>query len=199
MGKIFRNLYIFSILIVLGVFLGCSSDDGVIVQDPPAPPSPPAPPALGGTLGVYSTPDGEIPNLYDTGGIVEIYVVHKITEGAIASAFMIDAPAGWTLIGAQSQFPTVIGDVNQGISIAYGRCLTGAINLIALTYQTPGIVVPGMEFEVLPHPSWPQNIEVVDCDANELDGARGLTTPVDLWEFTPETGGRDKPKPKEFP
>ncbi len=196
MGKIFRNMYVISILIVLGVFLGCSSDNGVSVQDPPAPPAPPVAPIMGGTFGVYSTPDGGNSNLYDTGGTVEIYVVHKVTEGAIASAFMVDAPAGWTLLGAQSQFPTTIGNVHQGISIAYGSCQTGAINVMTLTYQTPGNAAPGTEFEVLPHPNCPQNIEVVDCDTNQLDDAYGLATSVELWQFTPGTSGGDKPKPK---
>jgi len=194
MGKILRNMHVVCILIVLSVFLGCSSDNSVTVQDTP---DPPAPPALGGTFGVYSTPDGENPNLYDTGGIVEIYVVHKVPGGATASAFRIEAPTGWTLVGARSQFPTTIGDAHEGISIGYGRCLTGPINLMTLTYQTPGNATPGTEFEVLPHPYWPENIQVVDCDTNKLEDARGLATPVELWQFEPGTAGRNKPRPEE--
>jgi hypothetical protein len=196
MGKILRNMPVVCILIVLSVFLGCGSDNGVTVQDTPAPPVPPVPPALGGTFGVYSTPGGDRPGLYDTGDIVAIYVVHKVPEGAMASEFKIGAPTGWTLVGAKSRFSTTIGDVHQGISIGYGSCLTGSINLMTLTYQTPGNATPGTEFEVLPHPDWPQNIQVVDCNANLLDGARGLATPVELWQFNPGTGTGDKPRPK---
>lgn len=196
MGKIFRNMHVLCILIVLGVFLGCSSDDGVTGQDTPT--TPPAVPALGGTFGVYSTPDGQLPSLYDTGGVVDIYVVHKVQEGAMASEFMVQAPVGWTLIGAQSRFPTTIGDIQRGISIGYGGCMTGSINLMTLTYQTPGNASLGTEFEVLPHPNTPLNIQVVDCSANSVEGARGLKTPVELWLFNSGTGGGngDKPKPE---
>jgi hypothetical protein len=199
MGKFFRNMHFICFLIVLGLFLGCGSDNGVTVQDTPDPPAPPDPPAIVSTFGVYSTPGGEIPNLYDTGGLVEVYVVHKAPEGAMAAEFRIQAPAGWVLVGTQSRYPTIIGDVRQGISIGYGRCATGSINLLALTYQTPGNAMPGAEFEVLPHPNCPENIQVVGCGNNELLVADGLATPVELWQFNPGTGTGDKPKPEEGP
>lgn len=199
MGKFFRNMQVVCILVVLSVFLGCGSDNGVTVQDKPDNPNPPDPPilpVLGGTFGVYSTPNGESLNLYDTGGMVAVYVVHNVPEGATASTFMIDAPAGWTLVGAKSQFATIIGDVEDGISIAYGSCLTGSINLMALTYQTPGNATLGTEFEVMPHPYWPEHIQVVDCYNNIVDGARGLATPVELWLYESGSGGTDKKNPK---
>lgn len=177
MGNAFRYIQVICIIVVLGAFLGCGSDNGVTVDDTDITPDPPA---MGGTIGVYATPDGSAGKLYDTGGLVTVYVVHDVPEGARALEFSVDAPNGWRLTGSRSEFPLSIGDVNSGISIAYGECLTGPVTVMTLTYRSPGNVSPGAAFKVQAHPHSPDAIQVVDCENNILEIAHGVETPVDL-------------------
>ena len=171
MNRVFRISCHVCILLAVSLFVGCSDDD-------PASVKPPVQPALGGSIGIYADADGTDPTLVDTGGMVTFYVVHKVTQGAMASAYRIEAPAGWTLIAADAQFPVSLGDINDGISIAYGECLTGTIHVMTLTYQSPGNSASGTKFKVLPHSGWPENVRVVDCNQNTLDDAVGEESPV---------------------
>ena len=171
MNRAFRIAFHACIMLSLAVFVGCSDDD------PAAPPPGPAPDLpLAGTVGVYADDAGTDRNIIDTGGVVTVYVVHKITGGATASQFKIEAPAGWTLMGADHQIELHIGDFYYGIAYAYGECLTGTIHLTTLTYQSPGSSA-GLTFKVVPDN--PGNyIWVVDCNSNRLEDGVGLTSTV---------------------
>ncbi len=165
-------LQLFCILLLIGFAAGCGSDEPV-VQPPVVTPS-------AGTIGVYGDADGTIENVVDFGGAVTLYVVHTVEDGATASTFRVEAPAGWTRLAVESQFPVTIGDVDEGISIAYGNCAKGTIHLMTLTYESPGDTQAGAMFKVLPHTLWPDHIQVVDCDNNVLENARGAESPVVL-------------------
>ena len=173
MKRAFRVINLVCILLVLGFVFGCSDDSTPTVPDKPNPE-----PDLVGSVGVFADADGTDQSVTDTGGLVTVYVVHKLdTDGATASAFTVDAPAGWVLQSAQVEFPLSIGNIDDGIAIAYGSCQTGAVHLMTLTYMSPGNATPGTVFSVLPHPHTPENIEVVDCDDTMRAGA-GMDTPV---------------------
>jgi hypothetical protein len=174
MKRAFRVTNFLCILLVLGLLFGCSKDNDPVVPNPPDVPET----GLVGAVGVFADVDGTDQNLVDTGGLVTLYVVHKLdNDGATASAFTIDAPAGWVLQAAQVEFPLSIGNINDGIAIAYGGCRTGAVHLMTLTYLSPGNSSPGAAFSVLPHPHTPEHIEVVDCE-NTMQGGAGLDSPV---------------------
>lgn len=163
------------ILLALVAFVGCSDDDST-------PANPPAPPVtnLAGTIGIYADADGTDQDLVDTGGRVTYYVIHKATEEAVASsAFRIEAPDGWTRAGAVSEYPVNIGDVDTGISIAYGECFSNnAIHIMTLTYDSPGNSAPGTVFKIVPHNAWPENIQVVNCNLTLLEDGIGEISPV---------------------
>jgi hypothetical protein len=158
-------------MLVFGVFVGCSDDDASIAPDPPEP-------HVAGSIGVYADIEGTDRNLTDTGGTVTLYVVHKVEDGGTASAFTIEAPEGWALISEISPYPLTIGNITAGISIAYGQCLSEAIHIMTLTYRSPGDSQPGSVFEVKPHPHWPDNITVVDCDHAIVDDGVAISSPV---------------------
>jgi hypothetical protein len=166
-----RTLQLFCILLLIGLAVGCGNDDPVEPYQPPVPQS-------AGTIGVYSDPEGNAQYLTDVDGYVTVYVVHKVEDGATGASFRIQAPSSWTRVSVESQYPVVIGDIDDGISIGYGACRSGAIHLVTMTYQSNGDTPEGAMFRVLPHNQWPDHVQVVDCEYNMLDNGRGLDSPV---------------------
>jgi hypothetical protein len=161
------------IMLALGVFVGCSDDDTAS----PAQPQPEPNPTMAGSIGVYTDAAGTDRDVIDTGGVVTLYVVHKIPNGGTASAFSIDAPEGWSLIGTDHQIELHLGDFDTGIAYAYGECMTGTIHLATLTYQSPGNSPSGATFNITPYTNW-DFIRVIDCAEHTLDDGMGLTSPV---------------------
>ena len=171
MSRAFRIAFHACILLAFVVFVGCSDDD------PATPtPEPQQETSIAGTFGGYTDDAGTDRNVVDTGGLVTLYVFHKITGGTMASAFKIDAPEGWTLVGTDHQFILHIGDVGTGIAYAYQECLTGSIHLATLTYQSPGNSA-GSSFEISPYTGW-DNIRVVDCNEHAIEDGIGLSSVV---------------------
>jgi hypothetical protein len=116
-------------------------------------------------------------NIVDTGGVVTLYVVHKIPNGGTASAFSIEAPQGWTRVGATHQIELYLGDFDGGIAYAYGSCRTGTIHLATLSYQSPGNTPAGETFKIMPYTDW-GHIRVIDCGERTLEDGVGLTSNV---------------------
>ena len=175
MKNAFRIGNVLCILLVLGVFVGCGDDDPVAVNPPPVVDANEA-----GSIGIYADTDGRFSHLTDTGGEVTFHIVHKVTDGATASAFRIEEPAGWVRISATSEFAVSIGNLDDGISIGYGECRSGSIHVMSLTYRSPGNTVPGSTFKVLPHNEWPENVQVVNCGDQLLEDGIGKESPVNL-------------------
>lgn len=172
MSKTLRLVGYVAILLTLPVFFGCSDDD----SGPTEPPVPP-PTTIGGSIGVYSDLNGTNRNVIDTGGIVMVHVFHTATEGATASQFRVEAPAGWSLLSSQAQYPVTIGSPDIGVAIGYGQCITGKNHVLTLTYQSPGTTA-GEMFKIGPHSRTPESIQVVDCSQNLVEDAVGEDTPV---------------------
>lgn len=166
-----RMFQLFCILLLVGVAAGCGSDDPVQPVQPPVTPS-------AGTIGVYADAEGGTQYVPDYEGLVTVYVVHKVDGGATAANFRIEAPSNYTQLSAESQFPVTIGDIDDGISIAYGACYSGAVHLMTIKYQCDGDSPEGAMFRVLPHNEWPNHIQVADCNFNILENGRGLDSPV---------------------
>ena len=182
----FRMTHCVCILLVLGFVAGCGDDNTSNV-------TPPDNVNAGGTIGIYMDMSGTSPVVVDNGATVEMYVVHKVDQGATACAFRVEAPTGWTLVSAQSEFPVSVGDIEDGISIAYGQCLTGAVRVMTLIYNAPGNSGTDARFRVLPNSQWPDRVQVVDCNQNLVDDGRGLDSPVVLPQ---ENQGSNQQRPK---
>jgi hypothetical protein len=162
-------------LLVIGLFTGCSDDSSTPVEPPPTQSN------QGGNIGVYADIDGTEPNIQADGTLKTLYVVHHNQLGAMASSFMIEAPAGWTLVAEAPQSPVAIGSVDPtdsyGISIGYGGCMTGAIHAMTLFYQSPASSQPGDVFKVVKHGLLPE-IQVVNCDEEMVKDCEGNESPV---------------------
>ena len=190
MKNAFRIGNVLCILLVLGMFVGCGDDDPVAVNQPDVELN------EAGSIALYADADGRVSHLTDTGGTITCHVIHKTTDGATAATFRIEDPAGWVRISATTEFPVSIGNVDDGISIGYGRCMSGSIQVMTLTYRSPGDNQPGQTFKVLPHTEWPDNIQVVDCNNKLLEDGIGKESPVNP-PSSPEPYSQDKPRFKE--
>jgi hypothetical protein len=134
--------------------------------------------AQGGSLGMFADPAGTNCNLADAvPGLVTYYVVHVNTPGATACEFSAPKPACVlaTYLSDASVFPVTVGTSQSGVSIGYGYCAAGPINVLKLNYFAQGMTQACCRYPVLPHPitggPW-----MVDCANNQLltTGGQGI-------------------------
>jgi hypothetical protein len=125
-----------------------------------------------GALCLFSDGGGTECNIVDEGGLVQVYIVHTQTDGAMASQFMLDvSTAGWTWIGDSWNFTVVVGNSFEGVSIAYGGCQTGSIVLgVANLMGTSASA--DTPISIVAHPDV-EDVLVVDCEDNTMIGAGG--------------------------
>lgn len=110
-------------------------------------------------------------------GLFQLYVIHDQTPGATAAQFAAPMPAcmvGATWLSDTPAFPVAIGDSQNGISIAYGACLAGPVNILAINYFGQGTTLPDCAYSVVNDPA-ETLIKVVDCAATELFATGGTT------------------------
>lgn len=172
-----KVLLIASMLLALGLVLGCSDDETVMEPNPPAGPMNP-----GGTLGIYSDQAGTNPTVTDPGAgtLVTVYVVHKSGRGVLSSQFKVESPAGWTYLGSTSPFQVKIdnpqGGFEAGTSITYGACMIGSVHVATVQYLAPGGSTGGV-FRVVPNEQFP-TINAVECDLTLVSSVIGEECPV---------------------
>ena len=123
-------------------------------------------PALAGPGSIMVLADGAGTDcgFVDNGGLVQVYFFHAFTTGATASQFKLDITGtGWVHLGDVWPFPTVIGWSIAGVSIAYGSCQTGTIQLGMANFF--GASAPECTtIAIVPDPSsLLGKIEAVDC------------------------------------
>jgi hypothetical protein len=130
--------------------------------------------AQGGSIGMFADAAGTNCNLPDAvPGLTVYYVVHVNTPGATACEFFAPKPTCVlaTYLSDASVFPVTVGTSQTGVSIGYGMCLAGPINVLKLNFFTMGTTGPCCYFPILPHPvnggPW-----MVDC-ANTQRPATG--------------------------
>ena len=101
----------------------------------------------------------------DTGGLLQVHVfVTHANDGTTAAQWMMKIPSAWTYLGTTSPFQTVIGDPLNGISIAYGQCLTGDFLIATVNFLGDGGSPVCSHIRIVPDPTAPSGlIEIVDC------------------------------------
>jgi hypothetical protein len=125
-----------------------------------------------GALCLFSDASGSECNIVDNGELLQVYIVHTQTDGAMGAQFMLDvSAAGWTWLGDTWNYSVVVGNSVEGVSIGYGGCQTGAIALgVANLYGTSA---PGdTPISIVPYPEF-EHVLVVNCDAVTMLGAGG--------------------------
>ena len=129
-----------------------------------------------GAIGVFSDPQASGCNLLDHApGLMTFYIVHVLTAEASAAEFAAPVPpcmTGATYLGESSPFGVVIGNSQTGVSIGYGSCRSGPIQLLTVRLFVQGLSEPCCLYPVVPDPGyWEPGIWMVDCDSHMLEAA----------------------------
>ena len=176
MSKVFWAGGLICLVLALGLFVGCSDDEGTIT-----------PPAMdpAGSIAVYTDIAGTDNNIVDNGTFITLYVVHRVPDGSLGCQFRVEAPTGWTELGTQTKFPVTLGVPATGVSVGYGSCQYDAIHVLSVTYTAPGDTPAGATFKILPVVYPPAQgggqadyVEVVDCNSNLLFTVDAMESPV---------------------
>jgi hypothetical protein len=126
-------------------------------------------------IGLYVDPSYSNCKLTDAGaGPIQVYVVQRSSGGTTASQFRIEATSGSTLswIGDTPQHDILIGDTQNGISVAYGECKYGEILVIVINYFRSGTSAPCSALKVVPDPNSTEEFIVsVNCSSTKLEVA----------------------------
>jgi hypothetical protein len=123
-----------------------------------------------GSVMIFSDAGYSDCNIVDAGpALTPVYLVHMYSPGATASQFALDPGACNSMVftGATNAFPTTIGDVFVGISVAYGSCLSGGpILLVTVNYFAQGLTGDCCRMQIVPDATpgaEETDIIVVDC------------------------------------
>jgi hypothetical protein len=128
--------------------------------------------AENGAFCLFSDASGTECNIVDDGGVVQVYIIHAYTDGAVASQFKLDVSGtGWTHMNDAWNFPMAIGQSINGVSIAYGACLTGPIAVGTINF-TGASAPDDTAIRIVPDPAV-EYIQVVDCDSRTVFAAGG--------------------------
>ena len=137
-----------------------------------------------GVLGTYADELGEQCNVVDdAAGLLTIYVVHTMTQGAFATAYTAVAPLSCmtaaTYLSDTAPFPVTIGNSQTGVSIGYGACLAGPISTLGINFFAAGLTQTCCDYSITAFDdpeTDPNFIQVVDCGENLIEGSGRINT-----------------------
>jgi hypothetical protein len=122
-----------------------------------------------GMVGIFSDVAGTDCNIADAGGLIGLEIVHTGQTGATGSQFKIELGAGvnWVFV-ADSEVGSnlVIGDSQNGISVAYGVCAPSPWKCYRALYSSPGAAPACSYASIVPSPlSLTGLVEIIDCSS----------------------------------
>lgn len=126
--------------------------------------------APGGAVGIYSDVGGQNCNFDESGGLVQVHCFHLDSPGATAIEFKLDisSTVGWSYVAEASAFLSV-GQLDTGISYAYGNCFNGVVYLGNTFYSVTNSTPTCTHIQVVshPNPSIPASTDILmtDCTA----------------------------------
>jgi len=141
------------------------------------------PNASPGTMGIYMDVAGTNCNIvYQSAGLLTVYVVHRDFDNAAAAQFSAPKPdcwAGATYLSDTDIFPVTIGNSQTGKSVGYGSCRTPPVHVTSINYFVQITEGPACcPYPVLPDPQSPSGeIDIVDC-TNSTVYATGLVARI---------------------
>jgi hypothetical protein len=125
-----------------------------------------------GAICLYADAGATSCEFVDNGGVVTVYIVHALADGATASRFRLDVSAtGWSHISDTWSYDTVIGSSINGVSIGYGRCESSPFVIGSVSF-TGTSAAPGSAIRILPDYRT-DYVEIVDCEGHSRIGAGG--------------------------
>ena len=139
----------------------------------------PASAQIAGSVVVSSDPGGANCNIDDTGGLVQVHIVHMHTDGVRGSRFMLMAAPGWTHLGDVPDFPS-LGTSISGMIVCMPWCMSSDIHLTTVNFF--GSAAPACTYiSIEPDPAAPSGqIEALDCNWNVMypTGGAAIVNPT---------------------
>ena len=130
-----------------------------------------------GSIGIFTDQLATDCNIIDGSmGLKSVYIIHVGTNGATASMWKLDVDPGVTMqyVGETSPFQTIIGDTQNGISIAYASCLSGQFLVATVNYFAQGTSTACAYMSIVPNPAAPSgNVEIVNCSFQKHELPKG--------------------------
>jgi len=110
--------------------------------------------------------------LVDTPGLHTVQVVHRVTTGARAVRFTIKPEPGMNMSYVSETHPfSYLGNVQDGIAVCYGGCVTGNTVVATITYMGYGTTIaPCSLLRVVPaglSAGGAETLDVMGCDGIE--------------------------------
>jgi hypothetical protein len=131
-----------------------------------------------GTVIVSSDAAGTDCSIVDTGGLVQVHIVHMHTDGVRGSRFMLDPAPGWTHLGDMPDFPS-LGTSISGMIVCMPSCMSSDIHLTTVNFF--GSAAPPCTYiSIVPDPAAPSgSIEALDCNWNPMypTGGQAIVNP----------------------
>ncbi len=125
-----------------------------------------------GALCLFSDAGGNDCSFVDNGGIIQVFIIHQLTDGASAAEFRLDVSnTAWAHVGDSWTFPIVIGNSINGASIGYGGCQSGSF-LVGTASFVGSSVPANTAIQITNHPD-ADDVRFVDCENRTLIGAGG--------------------------
>ncbi len=142
-----------------------------------------------GSIDIFSDGAFTSCNVTDASGLVPVYVVHTHAgDGAAASQWKLDmGNVVMTFVGSFSPYATVIGTPLEGVSVAYGSCISDPNNLImTVNFIGVGASPTCSIMSIVPDPvALSGMVEIVDCTPE----------PNGPFKITLEKGGQARVNP----
>jgi hypothetical protein len=110
--------------------------------------------------------------------LIPVYIFHVNSTGATVSQWKLDAPATWSHLGDQADFPLVIGTSIDDCSVSYGSCAVGSFKLMTVNFFGSGLEAPCTLFGIVGAPG-KAGVQIIDCADNRYfpPGGSGIVNP----------------------
>ena len=134
-------------------------------------------------ISIYSDPSGancHLSTLLPPPANNPVYIIHKFNaNGTTASQFKVSDTSGLFAASQQTTFLT-LGTWNTDLSVSYGGCVVGDINVMTLNFLWFGTPLPAgcnNRLQAVPAPTSPipGEIATVECDFATLTPASGAS------------------------
>jgi hypothetical protein len=129
----------------------------------------------GGAIGIFGDPGATTYFKDEVSGLSTYYLVLVNSQGATAVQFSAPIPEcfeGAVYLGENTPFPTMLGNSQTGVAIAFGTCLMSPVELLRVSVITTGQTGVCCRFPVLPDPMEPSG-EILYTDCTMLVPAIG--------------------------
>lgn len=101
-----------------------------------------------------------------TPGMRTIRVVHRLNTGTVASRFKVVVDPGVTMVYVSESYDpasSVVGNALDGITLCYGSCRLGDVQLVSMNFLAFGSSAPCGQIRIVPHPD-SETVEAIRCD-----------------------------------